>query len=474
MQHPRSATTPEFRRRAFIALEDVRLQAAYDAGTGSFAGKRLTALADIPQPDAVRDHFKRLRAGTLANLAQHLATFEANAQAAGATVHWAADGAEARAIILDLARQHAVSSVTKSKSMVSEEIGLNDALSAAGITPVETDLGEYLIQLADEPPAHIIAPAMHQTKEAAAELLSQVAGRPLDPTDIATLGAEARAQLRERFLSAGMGISGGNLLVAESGSLVLVENEGNIRLTTSAPRVHVAVVGIEKIVPTWGDAAVWLQLLPRSATGQATSIYTSIITGCARPDDPDGPRELHIVLLDNGRSELIGTPYEEVLQCIRCGACLNVCPVYREAGGHAYGSPYSGPIGAVISPLLFGREAYAGLPHASSLCGACRDACPARIDLPRMLLQLRHDAAESGLTSRPEQLAESAVAQTLRRAGLMRFVTGAARIAQRPIAAQNGLNLPPRLNPAHPRRLPALAPKSFRALWRDGEVPGVE
>ncbi len=267
-----------------------------------------------------------------------------------------------------------------------------------------------------------------------------------------------------------MGISGGNIAVAETGSVVLVTNEGNGRMVTSLPKVHVAIVGIEKIAPTWDDAAAWLALLARSGTGQPLSVYTTSVTGPRRPGDPDGPEEVHIVLLDNGRSRLVGGPFEESLQCIRCSACLNICPVYREAGGHAYGSPYSGPIGAVISPLLFGLEEYQALPHASSLCGACLDVCPARIDLPRMLLELRAQEVEDRIVNWRERAAERTVAFGMGHERLYRMGAGAARLLQAPMARDGQLNLPEKLNPAQDRRLPALAPRSFREIWQSGEL----
>jgi len=336
--------------------------------------------------------------------------------------------------------------------MATEEIQLNGHLEAAGIYPVETDLGEWIVQLAKEPPSHIIAPAIHKTKEQVAGLIGLAAGRPL-PADIPTLTAEARRVLRSAFLEAGIGISGGNIAVAETGSVVLVTNEGNGRLVTSAPPVHIALIGIEKIAPTWDDAAVWLSLLARSATGQPLSIYTSVITGPRRAGDPDGPDEVHIVLLDNGRSALLGTSKEELLQCIRCGACLNVCPVYREAGGHAYGSPYSGPIGAIVAPTLFGARAYEGLPQASSLCGACLEVCPVRIDIPRILLELREEQAQTGLTPWWLRAAEQGAA----------YVLGhPARLAA---VRRLGKAFQPLFN--HPA-IPKLAPKSFRQMWAEG------
>ena len=339
-----------FRQGAFIAIEDIRLQGALEGATSKFRTHRAHALEEMPHANELRDHFKKVRQATLAQLGKHLQTFEKNAIAAGAQVHWAKDAAEAQQIVIDLAQKRGVELVTKSKSMATEEIHLNQALSGANINPVETDLGEWIIQLAEEPPSHIVGPALHKTKEQVAELLSVEAGKHLPADDIPLLTEEARIMLRQKFLDAGMGISGGNIMVAETGSVVLVTNEGNARLVTSAPPVHVAIVGIEKVAPDWDAASVWLSLLARSATGQPLSIYTTVISGPAQNEDPDGPEEVHIVLLDNGRSQLVGTKYEEILQCIRCGACLNICPVYREAGGHAYGSPYSGPIGAIISP----------------------------------------------------------------------------------------------------------------------------
>jgi L-lactate dehydrogenase complex protein LldF len=457
----------QFRQRANSAIEDTRLQTALAGATGRFAQSRIAALADFPDAEALRDHLKAIRAATLANLAEHLQTFERNAQAAGAQVHWARDGAEASRIVLEIAKQREARLVAKSKSMVTEEIGLNQALLDAGIEPVETDLGEWIIQLAAEPPYHIIAPAIHKTRGQVADLFHEVTGEPM-ADDIPHLTAVARRLLRQKFLSADMGVSGANLAVAETGSVVLVTNEGNGRMVTSLPRVHVAVLGIEKIAPTWDEAAVWLSLLARSATGQPLSIYTTAITGPARPADPDGPEEVHVVLVDNGRSHLLNTPYEEVLQCLRCGACLNVCPVYRAAGGHAYGSPYSGPIGAVISPLLFGLAEYEALPHASSLCGACKDVCPVRIDLPRMLLQLRADEVAQGILPGPEALAERAAAAVLGHAGLWEAGMRLLRWGQRPFLHDDQLQLPVKL--AGERQLPTLPPKSFRQMWRDGEV----
>jgi L-lactate dehydrogenase complex protein LldF len=462
-------TVPLFRQSATIAIKNIPLQGALEGATARFSTHREEALASYPQADALRDHFKRVRSATLGRLGEHLEAFERNAIAAGATVHWAATPEEAGSIVTKLAQDRGVSLVTKSKSMTTEEIHLNERLQSAGIIPVETDLGEWIIQLANEPPFHIIGPAIHKTRAQVAELLSQESGTHLEADDIPGMTAEARRLLREKFLAAGMGISGGNLGIAESGTIVLVTNEGNAEMVTNLPPIHVAVIGIEKIAPTWDDAAVWLSLLARSATGQPLSIYTSFITGSARPEDPDGPKEMHIVLLDNRRSSLIGTNYEEALQCIRCGACLNVCPVYREAGGHAYKSPYSGPIGAVISPLLFGLEEYEALPQASSLCGACLDVCPARIDLPRMLLDLRKDEVEEKIVPWSERMAESTAAFVLAHQRLMRVTTAFLRLGQRLFMRQGQLRLPNALNPLPQRQLPHLAEKAFRDIWEEDD-----
>ncbi len=445
-----SAGMREFRQRAQIALEDARLQNALENATGRFWNSRREALERLPDSDGLRDHFKEMRAATLADLAPHRRTFEKIAEMHGTRIHWAQTGEEASRILLQVAGEHGAKLAVKSKSMTSEEIRLNHSLEASGIQTVETDLGEWIVQLAGEDPSHIIAPAIHKTKEQVADLFEAEAGKAV-PADIPKLTEHARRRLRGRFLKAGIGISGVNIAVAESGSLVLVTNEGNGRMVTSLPPVHVAIVGIEKIAPTWADAAVWLSLLARSATGQPLSIYTNVITGPRQVSDPDGPLEVHLIVLDNGRSDLLGTKYEEALQCIRCGACLNVCPVYREAGGHAYGSPYSGPIGAVISPLLFGLERNVALPQASSLCGACLDVCPARIDLPRMLIELRSDSVEKGLLPAPERIAELAAARVLEQAGLMELAGKIGRIGQR-FASKN---------------LPKLADQSFREWWRN-------
>ena len=463
----KGTTFRQFRFDARTAIDDPFLQGAINGATRNFHNGRVKVLADVPDVPALRDHLKAIRAGTLAALPDYLEQFEQQATAAGAHVHWARDAAEACEIVSGIAQQHAAQRIVKSKSMASEEIHLNAALEKAGIEVVETDLGEWLIQLAGETPSHIIGPALHKTRQQIAELMSEKTGKTLSADDIPGLTAEARRVLREKFLAADIGISGANLGVAETGSVVLVTNEGNGRLVTGAPPVHIAIMGIEKVCPTWDDAAAWLSLLARSATGQPLSIYTTAITGPAQAEDADGPRELHIVLLDNGRSDLLGGKYEEVLQCIRCGACLNVCPVYQTVGGHSYGAPYSGPIGAVIMPLLFGLEKYEALPHASSLCVACLEVCPARIDLPRMLLELRKDEVDQSLLSEVEEVIEKGIAWLLGHQVLFETLTNIGRVAQLPLVRSGGLAVPRELNPAGERQLPKLAARSFHTIWEN-------
>ncbi len=373
--------------------------AAVEAGARRLAGMRRTAFAEFPEGEAMRDRARTIRLETLAKLDEHLATFADAVEAVGGQVHWATDGEEANQIVTKIADDAGVERVVKSKSMVTEEIDLNRALEAHGIEIVETDLGEFIVQLAADRPSHIIAPVLHKTRFEIGRLFAEKLGAPYtdDPIE---LNAIARRHLREIFLSADMGISGVNFAVAETGSVCLVTNEGNGRLTTTAPRVHVAVMGMERIVPTFADLAILLEVLARSGTGQRLSVYTNIATGPRWMWDPDGPDEFHVVVLDNGRRNVLSGRNAEILACIRCGACLNVCPVYRETGGHPYGDVYSGPIGAVLTPALRGLHDWHDLPYASSLCGACKDACPVRIDIPELLLGLRAEAIESGYGDR--------------------------------------------------------------------------
>lgn len=390
-----------FHRRIDAALADRALRGALALTTGRLADGRTAAMASLPDGQARRTEARRVRANAIAGLDRHLETFERAATARGCQVHWAETAEDATAIVAAIARAAGVTLAVKSKSMVTEEVELNAALQHAGVRVVETDLGEFVVQLADDRPSHIITPIIHRTRHDVAKLFREKLGAPPeDIADIPAMTAFARRTLRAEFLKAGMGISGANLAVAETGSICLVTNEGNGRLTTSLPPVHVVLLGLERIVPAASDLAAVLGLLARSATGQASSVYTNIVTGPRRRaeagapgGEPDGPEALHIVVVDNGRSRLLGGPLAEILYCIRCGACLNVCPVYRNIGGHAYGGVYPGPVGSVVMPGLMGLEGWSELAQASSLCGACRDACPVKIDLPHLLLAVRGQAA---------------------------------------------------------------------------------
>ncbi len=393
-----------FDRNAREALGDPQLRRALQGLTTVSRERRQLVLASTGDWESLREHARAIKEETLQQLDRYLDQFATRAEAAGATVHWAETAEEGCAIVIELARRHGTTMVVKSKSMLSEELHLNDALDAAGITPVETDLGEWILQLAHEVPSHIVVPAIHKTRAEIARLFAATLGTPAD-ADAATLTAAARQALRPAFAQATMGISGVNFGIAETGSILVLENEGNARFVTSVPRVHVAVMGIEKIIPRLADLDVFLKLLPRAGTGQRLTTYQSLITGIVARGERDrsdpaadmreGPDALHIVLVDHGRSRMLRHPLtRQSLACIRCGACLNVCPVYQQVGGHAYGSVYPGPIGAVITPQLIGLREAAQLQYASSLCGACRDVCPVKIDIPALLLHLRAQEME--------------------------------------------------------------------------------
>lgn len=383
------------RAEALIGTPEAK---AVGHGAASFRDKRLAAVAELPQFDDLRDRARAIRLHVLANLDRLLARFADQLEASGGQVHWAQDSSEANEIVDRILAGTGSTRVVKSKSMVSEEIELNRHLEANGVEVVETDLGEFIAQLADDTPSHIIAPVMHMTSQDIGRLFTERLGAAYteDPIELNRI---ARRHLRRAFLEADAGISGVNMAVADSGSIVIVTNEGNGRLTTTAPRLHIALMGMERIVPSWPEAAVLLETLARSATGQRLSVYTNIVTGPRKELDPDGPEELHVVIIDNGRSEVLSGSTAEILACIRCGACLNACPVFRTAGGHAYGTVYSGPIGAVVTPGLLGMEPWWDLPYASTLCGACKEVCPVRIEIPRMLVELRRQAAAEGRLS---------------------------------------------------------------------------
>jgi len=377
-----------FKTAAAQALADTALQKALQNVKRGFVDKRKAARAKLPEFDMLREDARAIKDHTLSHLDLYLEAYERKVAESGGSVHYAPSAADARAIILALCQETGAKLVTKGKSMVSEEIGLNAHLQAAKIEVVETDLGEYIVQLRGERPSHIIAPVIHLNKETIEADFRRAhhrlpRERRLDQAQY--LVAEARKVLREKFLAADVGITGANLLIAETGSSVIVTNEGNGDLTETLPKVHIVVASIEKLVPTLEDACTVLRLLARSATGQDISTYTTFATGPAREGDPDGPRQYHVVLLDNGRSEMLGNEFADMLRCIRCGACLNHCPVYGAIGGHAYGSVYPGPMGAVLTPQLQGIDRARDLPNASSFCGRCEAVCPMDIPLPDMM-----------------------------------------------------------------------------------------
>ena len=393
-------TTPAFKENSVRALNDPQLQKALGNVEKGFVAKRAAAKAALPEFEALRDQARAIKTHTLAHLDLYLEAYEAKVKASGGHVHWAESADEARRIILDICRKAKARTVTKGKSMITEEINLNDYLAENGIEPVETDLGEYIIQLRHEHPSHIIAPAIHLNKEQVEEDFRRVHTHLPEARDLSepvALLSEARAVLRERYFAADVGITGANFLIAETGSSVIVTNEGNGDLTQTLGKVHVVVASIEKLVPTLEDCAGILRLLARSATGQDMSVYTTFSTGPRRADDPDGPGEYHVVLLDNGRTAMLGSEFEEMLRCIRCGACMNHCPVYHAVGGHAYGSVYPGPMGAVLSPSLNGLAVSGHLPNASTFCGRCESVCPMKIPLPKMMRHWREREFEKNL-----------------------------------------------------------------------------
>jgi L-lactate dehydrogenase complex protein LldF len=446
-----------FRSSASGALENRHTQEALDAATGRLRDARLAAWRLLPDVEELRERGRRIRQQTIDDLDRYLDEFTAAFEGHGGHVHFAPTADDATAAIREICRHRGAKLVAKSKSMASEEIRLKEALEGDGLRVVETDLGEYILQLAGEHPAHIVAPAIEKTAEDVAALLGAVEGREVRP-ELEELTAAARRQLREVFERAEVGITGANFAVAETGSIVLVTNEGNGRLVSALPGVHIAILGMERLVPTTHDLAVLLRLLARSATGQPLTTYTTVLTGPRRPGETDGPEELHVVVLDNGRSRLRRGRYQEMLNCIRCGACLNVCPVYRKSGGDAYGPVYSGPMGAVLVPLLVGLERAPSLPHASSLCGACTEACPVKIPLHELLLDLRRDLVDERVAPLWERLAFRLWALAWSTLPGYRLSTAVARLAA-PLAGR----LP---GPGHAwasqRALPPLARRRFR------------
>ncbi|WP_111428509.1 lactate utilization protein B [Rhodobacteraceae bacterium DSL-40] len=465
------ATSAEFRANSRAALADANLQAALRGSRGGFVQKRAKARAALPEFDALRDEATALKNHTLAHLDHYLEAFEAQVVASGGQVHWAETAADARAAVLEICDRVGARTVTKGKSMISEECGINEALTAANITPVETDLGEYIIQLRGETPSHIIAPAVHVTVPEI-ETAFRAAHAGLDPArDLSRPEAmlkEARAVLREAYFAADVGITGANMLVAETGQTVIVTNEGNGDLTQSLPRVHIVIASIEKVVPTLEDAATLLRVLARSATGQEMSVYTTFSRGPRRAEDLDGPDEFHVILLDNGRSALLGTEFEDMLRCIRCGACMNHCPVYQAVGGHAYGWVYPGPIGAVLTPALTGVEQGGALANASTFCGRCEAVCPVRIPLPRMMRSWREKEFEKRLTPRGMRRGLGLWLWLSRRPKAWRFATRtAARVLHRMGRGSGALKrLPFGADWTATRDFPAPEGRTFMEQWK--------
>ncbi len=465
----------EIHELAHKAMTDVRLQEAYRSSTLRLYTHRLHAIAEVPGFEKLRERGQDVKHEVLEHLDVYLEQFESSVERNRGQVHWASTGREACEIVCEIVRRAQAREVVKAKTMVGEEIDLNQALESAGILGVETDLGEFIVQLAHERPAHIVAPAIHKTRTDVADLFAAHVN-PQRTEVPEHLTAIARQTLRQAFARAGVGLSGANFAVAETGTIVVIENEGNIRFSTTAPRVHIALVGVEKLVPRMEDLAVFLRLLARSATGQKLTSYTSLLTGPRRAGE-DGPDEMHVVLVDNGRIRALADEgMREALCCIRCGACLNACPVYRKIGGHAYGWVYGGPIGAIITPLFAGLEPARELPFASSLCGACRDVCPVKINIPDLLLRLRAKVQQESPAPKPkgspvtERMAMRLWAWIMKRPLAYTLAAHLARFGQRFLVEEAWIkraSMYPLGRWTEGRDLPALAPKSFRQKFKE-------
>ena len=454
------------------ALADSQLQFSMTETGPRFIYKRTKAREALPEFDALRDQARDIKNHVLEHLDIYLERYEQKVIQSGGHVHWASTAEEARAAILGICKRVNAKIVTKGKSMISEEIDLNKYLEEAGHTPVETDLGEYLIQLRGERPSHIIAPAVHLTRDQV-EADFRKAHTHLDPkrdlSEIPTMVEEARGVLRQKYLQADVGVTGANFLIAETGTSVIVTNEGNGDLTQILPKVHIVIASIEKIVPTLEDTATILRVLARSATGQDFSNYTTLSTGPRREGDPDGPEEYHVVILDNGRSNVLGTEFQDMLRCIRCGACLNHCPVYQAVGGHAYGWVYPGPIGSVVTPALVGLKNAKHLPNASTFCGRCEEVCPMRIPLPKMLRHWREKEFEQHLQPQAMRWGMKAWGFLARRPKLYQFATGlAARVMRNQGHGTGRLSkLPLAGGWTRHRDFPAPQGKTFQQMWKE-------
>ena len=463
-------TSQTFKSNASVALRDAALQRALKNLKAGFPGKRAAAIAKLPEFDQLRDAGRDLKNHVLEHLDFYLERFEAKVIEQGGQVHWARDAAEARQIVLDICRSVAARRVTKGKSMISEEIGLNEFLEAHGIQPVETDLGEYIIQLRHEHPSHIIAPAIHLNRDQVADAFHAHHGpygfteRNEEPR---ALMNEARQVLRQQFLSADVGITGANFCIAETGTTVIVTNEGNGDLTQILPRVHIALASIEKMVPTLEDVSTLTRLLTRSATGQEITVYTTFSSGPRRPDDLDGPAQFHVVLLDNGRSGMLGGEFQDMLRCIRCSACMNHCPVYGAIGGHAYGWVYPGPMGSVLTPQLVGVDAAGQLPNASTFCGRCEEVCPMHIPLPKMMRHWREREFERHLSPTGVRFGLGAWAFFAKRPKLYRVAAGFGAWLLRRLGGRKGRieRLPLTGGWTTWRDLPAPQGRTFQQQW---------
>ncbi len=469
-------TSRAFKANAHRALGNPELQRAMGMMRTGFPERRAVAIARLPEFDALRDDGIAIKNHVLAHLDFYLEAFERNVIAEGGTVHWCRTAQEARETVLAICREKGARTVTKGKSMIGEEIAINEFLEANAITPVETDLGEYIVQIRHETPSHIIAPAVHLVKEQVAESFRAThtdlpRDRALEEPRV--LCDEARSVLREKFLAADVGITGANFLVAETGSSIIVTNEGNGDLTQTLPKTHIVLASIEKIVPTLEDASTLLRLLARSATGQEFSTYTTVSTGPRRAADLDGPEAYHVVLLDNGRSALLGGEFQDMLRCIRCAACLNHCPVYGAIGGHAYGWVYSGPMGAVLTPTLIGIEEAGHLPNASTFCGRCESVCPMRIPLPRMMRQWREREFAKKLSPKGQRWGLALWAYVARRPALYRRASAAASRVLGFLGRGRGRfrSLPLASGWTEMRDLPAPEGKSFMTLWAERRKP---
>ena len=459
-----------FKENARAAVADPQLRRALAHVKEGFNGKRAKAAAKLPEFEALRDAARDIKDHTLAHLDAYLEHYERKVTEAGGRVHWCPTAEDARKAVLEICRAAGARMVTKGKSMIAEEIALNDHLEANGITPVETDLGEYIIQLRREPPSHIIAPAVHLTKDLVeADFRKHHTQFPPDRplSEPRQLVNEAREVLRRKYLAADVGITGANFLVAETGTSVIVTNEGNGDLTQVLPRVHIVVASLEKVVPTLEDVSTILRVLARSATGQECSTYTTFSTGPRRAEDPDGPEQYHVVLLDNGRSAMLGGEFQDMLRCIRCGACMNHCPVYHAIGGHAYGWVYPGPMGAVLTPSLIGIEEAGHLPSASTFCGRCESVCPMRIPLPKLMRHWREQEFERHLQPAAARAGLALWAFFAKRPALYHVVAGMAAPLLAALGRGRGRfkRLPLAGGWTAHRDMPAPQGRTFRQLW---------